>query len=82
MDTETWFYLIINIIFWPILLQGNYVRENILLIFIFTVIYSVPTMIAKFSNHKQRTAIFVLNMTLGWTVIGWIIALIWSVMKE
>lgn len=40
--------------------------------------YFIPTIIAIARHHHQRLAIFVLNMMLGWTVLGWIAALVWS----
>jgi hypothetical protein len=42
------------------------------------VFYFLPTILA-FARHKRDTAsIFVLNFLLGWTAIGWVIALVWS----
>lgn len=42
-------------------------------------LYLSPTVIAACRGHHNATAIFVLNLTLGWTLLGWIGALIWSV---
>mgnify|MGYP006386190549 FL=1 len=33
-------------------------------------------------NKKNATAIFTLNLLLGWTLIGWIVALVWAVSKD
>jgi len=52
----------------------------ILVILIFG-IYSLPTLIAFLRSHKNKLAIFFLNILLGWTGIGWTIALVWSVMR-
>ena len=41
-------------------------------------IYFFPYLIAVGRDHHQRTAIGLLNLLLGWTMLGWIIALIWS----
>lgn len=41
-------------------------------------LYFLPTFIANERRHHQGAAIFVLNLLLGWTAIGWIAALIWS----
>ncbi len=41
-------------------------------------IYLLPTGIAAGRKHHQTNAILALNLLLGWTVLGWIIALIWS----
>lgn len=40
------------------------------------VIYFLPTIVAVLRDHHQPIGL--LNLLLGWTVIGWIIALIWS----
>ena len=41
-------------------------------------VYFVPAIIAGVRGHMDRLAIFALNLLLGWTAIGWIAALIWS----
>jgi hypothetical protein len=43
-----------------------------------TLIYFLPTVIALARGHLSTLAIFLLNLLLGWTLIGWLIALIWS----
>ena len=43
-----------------------------------TLIYFLPTVIALARGHLSTLAIFLLNLFLGWTLIGWLIALIWS----
>ena len=40
--------------------------------------YFLPAMIAILRKHPQKLAISVLNLVIGWTVIGWVGALIWS----
>ncbi len=42
------------------------------------VLYFLPGIIAIRRKHHNDTAILVLNLLLGWTVLGWIAALIWS----
>ena len=41
--------------------------------------YFLPGMIAIERKHHQAAAIFMLNLLLGWTVLGWIAALVWAV---
>ena len=41
-------------------------------------VYFLPYRIAHKTNHKQTRAIYILNIFAGWTVIAWIIALIWA----
>lgn len=43
------------------------------------VTYFLPTLIAGFRNHNNLNSIVVINLFLGWTILGWIVALVWSV---
>lgn len=54
--------------------------EIVLIVLIFS-LYFLPFLIASLRQHKNILAIFLLNLTLGWTFLGWIAALIWSVTK-
>ncbi len=40
--------------------------------------YFLPWIVASRRTHHQRKAIAMLNFLLGWTVLGWIIALVWA----
>lgn len=40
--------------------------------------YWIPALVAFARQHHNRGAIAVLNFLLGWTVAGWIAALIWA----
>lgn len=42
-------------------------------------LYFMPTVIALARGHHNGFAIFLTNLLLGWTMVGWIVALIWSV---
>ena len=42
-------------------------------------LYFLPALIAGSRHLHERTAITLLNLFLGWTFIGWIIALIWAI---
>ena len=41
--------------------------------------YFLPSIIAGIKKRKNSVDILVLNIFLGWTIIGWIIALMWAV---
>src|SRR5580698_1838338 len=41
--------------------------------------YFLPTIVA--GRHPNSSAIFVLNLLLGWTFVGWVIALVWACTK-
>jgi hypothetical protein len=47
------------------------------LLFVFG-LYFAPALSANLGNHRNRVAIFVFNLFLGWTILGWILALVWS----
>jgi len=42
-------------------------------------LYFLPLMIAGMKHHPRLAGIGVLNFFLGWTVAGWVVALIWAV---
>lgn len=42
------------------------------------VLYFVPLLVATTRNHVNMLAIGVLNLLLGWTLIGWVAALVWA----
>ena len=43
-------------------------------------IYFIPSIVGK--DKRNAGAIFVLNLLLGWTIIGWVGALIWAMTAE
>ena len=46
---------------------------------LFLAIYFVPSIISITNKHPSAIFIVPLNLFLGWTVVGWIVALVWSV---
>lgn len=49
---------------------------------VFLFIYMVPCIIAYEGLKRQRVSITVLNVLLGWTFVGWVVALVWATMKD
>ncbi len=45
-------------------------------------IYFLPALHALWKKRRNRGAIFALNFFLGWTLIGWIVALVWSLTND
>jgi hypothetical protein len=43
-------------------------------------LYFVPTIIAWVRGHHNKVAITALNIFLGWSVIGWVGAMVWSLL--
>jgi hypothetical protein len=52
--------------------------ELVLLLLISVAVYFFPSFIAFLQRHPQYSAIFFLNLFLGWTFIGWVAALVWA----
>lgn len=48
----------------------------------FGAIHFLPTIIAALRRGRNVVGIFLLNLLLGWTVIGWVIALVWALRDE
>jgi len=61
-------------------MQNLGVSEFGLIIGIFC-FYFLPSIVAFLRRYKNSLSIFLLNVFLGWTVVGWVTALVWSVMK-
>ena len=46
------------------------------------VVYFLPSIIAFARSKRDTTAILLLNFFLGWTMIGWVVALVWAVKTD
>jgi len=44
--------------------------------------YFLPSIIALARGKRDLLAIFLLNLFLGWSVIGWIVALVWAAKND
>lgn len=51
-------------------------------IFFILVVYFLPAIIGFNAKKKNAGAILVLNLFLGWTLVGWVVALVWSLTKD
>jgi hypothetical protein len=49
---------------------------------LFLVAYLTPVFIAVLRKHRFTTAIGLINLALGWTVVGWVAAIVWAVNKD
>ena len=45
-------------------------------------LYFVPTLIAFRRRKRNAKAILALNLLLGWSFLGWVAALIWSLLED
>jgi len=44
-------------------------------------VYFIPAIVAWYRYHRNKGAIVALNVLLGWTILGWVAALVWSLMS-
>lgn len=50
----------------------------ILIVIAIIAIYFLPMIAAIGRDHRNTPAITILNAFLGWTFIGWVLALVWA----
>lgn len=55
---------------------------EMIIIIIGLFIYFIPSIAAFIDGHRNSSAILILNIFLGWTFIGWVVALVWAATKE
>jgi hypothetical protein len=53
---------------------------GLLFIVIGLFIYFLPTYCGR--NKRNSGAIFALNLLLGWTLVGWVVALVWALSHD
>jgi len=46
------------------------------------VMYFLPSLIAALRNKKDVLRIMLVNFLLGWSVIGWIVCLVWALKAD
>lgn len=51
----------------------------VLMIIVGIIVYFIPTVVALARARVNKGAIFCMNLFLGWSFIGWVVALIWAV---
>jgi len=55
---------------------------SLLVLVVVVGIYFLPSIMAYQNKKKNRQAISILNFFLGWTIIGWVVALVWAHVKD
>jgi hypothetical protein len=53
-----------------------------ILIAVLSLFYFLPFAIAFNRRRANTGAIFALNLFLGWSLIGWVVALVWALKEE
>lgn len=55
---------------------------SVFLLIFLLIVYFLPSIVAGTRKKRNANAITVLNLFLGWTLIGWVIALVWAAMND
>jgi hypothetical protein len=55
---------------------------GIILFILSLALYFLPTIVAVVRKKRNALAIFLLNLFLGITFIGWVVALVWSATRD
>jgi ABC-type transport system involved in cytochrome c biogenesis permease component len=58
-------------------MSGNTVYVIIMVVCLMAA-YIAPAFVAHIRHHRNASAIMALNVLLGWTILGWVIALVWA----
>lgn len=51
---------------------------SIIVLLLLVAVYFIPSFVAHNRHHRNSTAIFALNLLLGWTLLGWVTAFVWA----
>lgn len=46
------------------------------------ILYFIPSYLAYRREHTNFVALFVLNLFAGWTMLGWVAALVWALYRD
>ena len=55
---------------------------TVLVVLLGVAVYFLPSLVAIERRKQNGAAIFLLNLFLGWTLLGWVVALIWATTKD
>ena len=55
---------------------------GVLVLLLAVALYLLPTVVAYTRKHTNAVAIFVVNLFFGWTLIGWVAAMVWAVINR
>ncbi len=53
-----------------------------LIVSMMLLVYCLPAYVGLMRRHRQAAAITVLNLLLGWTFLGWCVAMVWAMTSD
>lgn len=63
-------------------LSAGFENWTIALAPVFLIAYFIPALIAVVRKHRFSSTIGLINFLLGWTIVGWVAAMVWAVNKD
>ncbi|MCO6442345.1 MAG: superinfection immunity protein [Nitrococcus mobilis] len=66
---------------WALFTTARETVGPVLVLGLFLAAYLLPWIVAAARKHHNVWAIFMLNLALGWTFLGWVWALVWAFMN-
>jgi hypothetical protein len=51
---------------------------TIIVVTISLFLYFLPSAVSSARDHHNHLAIFMLTLFLGWTLLGWVLSLVWA----
>lgn len=63
-------------------MSENILSEHLIALLVILLAYFLPLFVAALRKAKARDGIAVVNLFLGWTFVGWVVALAWAVSGE
>ncbi len=51
---------------------------DLMILIILAIIILIPYIIARKRKHQNQFAILVLSVLIGWSFIGWVVAMVWA----
>jgi len=55
-----------------------FLPSHLILVAVFVILYFMPVIVARVRSAKSFAAIAIINIFLGWTFVGWVVALAWA----
>jgi hypothetical protein len=55
---------------------------GVIAVVVVTTGYFLPTLVAICRSKRNTFAIFVLNLLSAWSVVGWVLALVWACTRD
>lgn len=56
--------------------------EPIFLVILAVGFYFLPGLVARKRMHRQQASIWFLTLALGWTLLGWVAAMVWALAQD